>query len=146
MPSVSTYLNFPGTTEAAFEFYRSVFGTQFDSHGIMRMGDVPAMPGQPSLSDTERNLVMHVCLPILGGHLLMGTDCVESSGQKFIPGNNVSINLQPDTRVEADALFARLSAGGKVDMPMQDMFWGDYFGAVVDRFGVQWMINCAGRA
>src|SRR5690606_17064791 len=79
--SVSTYLNFPGNTEAAFLFYRSVFGTGFDSYGIMRMGDVPPDPGQPPLSEADSRLVMHVCLPILGGHLLMGTDCVASRGQ-----------------------------------------------------------------
>jgi PhnB protein len=145
MSSVSTYLNFPGNTEQAFQFYRSVFGTDFDGGGIMRMGDVPLMPGQPPIPAEARNLVMHVCLPILGGHLLMGTDAVESMGQKLRPGNNVYINLQPDTRREAEQLFGRLSAGGHTDMPLQEMFWGDYFGSLTDRFGVQWMFNCASK-
>jgi PhnB protein len=144
--SVSTYLNFPGNTEAAFLFYRSVFGTGFDSYGIMRMGDVPPDPGQPPLSEADSRLVMHVCLPILGGHLLMGTDCVASRGQTVTMGNNVHISLQTDTRAQADELFAKLSEGGRIDMPMQDMFWGDYFGSLVDRFGVQWMLNCASKA
>jgi PhnB protein len=150
MASVSTYLNFPGNTQAAFEFYRSVFGTQFDtqysSNGIMRMGDVPPAPGQPSLSEADQQLVMHVCLPILAGHLLMGTDATESMGMKLTFGNNSSINLQPDTRVDTDRLFARLAAGGKVDMPLAEMFWGDYFGSLTDKFGVQWMFNCASKA
>lgn len=145
MASVSTYLNFPGTTEQAFQFYRSVFGTEFDATGILRMGDAPQQPGQPPLSEADRRLVMHVCLPILGGHLLMGTDCIDAFGQKLNMGNNVFINLQPDTRSETDRLFARLAEGGRVDMPLQEMFWGDYFGSLVDRFGVQWMLNCANR-
>ena len=73
----------------------------------------------------------------------MGTDCVESMGQTYQTGNNVSINLQPDTRAETKRLFDALSEGGKVDMPLQDMFWGDYFGAFVDKFGTQWMVNCS---
>jgi PhnB protein len=75
----------------------------------------------------------------------MGTDAVESMGQTLRPGNNVYINLQPDTRRETDELFSKLGAGGKVDMPLQEMFWGDYFGSLTDRFGVQWMFNCAIR-
>ncbi len=146
MASVSTYLNFPGNTEAAFLFYRTVFGTEFDSNGIMRMGHVPAAPGQPPLAETDRNLVMHVCLPILGGHLLMGTDATESMGFKMNMGNNIYINLQPDTRAETDRLFARLAEGGRVDMPLREMFWGDYFGSLVDKFGVQWMFNCANKS
>jgi PhnB protein len=145
MASVSTYLNFPGTTEQAFEFYRSVFGTDYLAP-IQRMGDIPAMPGQPSpLPGVDPHLVMHVALPILGGHLLMGTDCTPAMGFTLQPGNNVYINLQPDTRAEAERLFARLAEGGKVEMPLQEMFWGDYFGSLSDRFGVRWMINCASK-
>jgi len=135
----STYLNFKGTTEAAFTFYKSVFGTDFVG-GISRMGDAPLQEGQPSLSESDKQLVMNVQLPILGGHLLMGTDATESMGLTLTQGNNVYICLQPDSREEADALFASLSAGGKVDMPMADMFWGDYFGSLADQYGVQWMI------
>lgn len=144
MASVSTYLNFPGNTEAAFEFYRSVFGTPFDGAGIMRMRDAPADPSRP-LPEADRNLVMHVSLPILGGHRLMGTDATESMGFKLVAGNNVYINLEPDTRAETDRLFAALAAGGQVQMPLQPMFWGDYFGSLVDKFGVQWMFNCASK-
>lgn len=145
MASVSTYLNFPGNTEAAFEFYRSVFGTQFQAPGVHRMGSVPAEPGQPALPEAARNLVLHVALPILGGHVLHGTDAHECMGFHVMAGNNVHINVHPDTRSEADALFAKLSAGGKVDMPLAQMFWGDYFGSFTDRFGVKWMINTSSR-
>jgi PhnB protein len=143
MASVSTYLNFNGNTEAAFEFYRSVFRSEFH-RPIARLGDAPTMPGQPPLSESERNLVMNVQLPILGGHLLMGTDAHPSMGQVHF-GNNSHIALAPDTRAEADRLFAALAEGGKVEMPLQDMFWGDYFGNLTDKYGVQWMVNCSSK-
>ena len=142
MASVSTYLNFAGNTEQAFLFYKKVFRSEF-SGPIQRMGAVPSAADMPKLSEAEKNLVMHVALPILGGHLLMGTDAVESMGQKLTFGNNVSISLSPDTREESDRLFNALADGGTVTMPLQDMFWGDYFGALVDKFGVLWMVNCS---
>lgn len=144
MARVSTYLNFPRSTEEAFVFYRSVFGGEFNGP-VHRFGEIPPAPGQPPMAEADRNLVMHVELPILGGHVLMGTDAPESMGFTVTPGNQVHINLEPDTRAEADRLFAGLAAGGKVGMPMQDMFWGAYFGSCTDRFGVQWMVNCAAK-
>jgi PhnB protein len=141
MSRVSTYLNFERDTEQAFEFYRSVFGGEFDGP-VHRMGQAPAAPGQPPLADADRNLVMHVALPILGGHVLMGTDAPQSMGFSLNAGNNVYINLEPDTRAETDRLFNALAAGGEVQMALQDMFWGAYFGSLRDRFGVQWMFNC----
>ena len=145
MARVSTYLNFPGTTEEAFGFYRAVFGGEFNGP-IHRFADIPPSPGQPPVAEADRHLVMHVELPILAGHVLMGTDAPESMGLKVAPGNQVHINLEPDTRAEADRLFAGLAAGGQVEMPMQEMFWGAYFGSFADRFGVRWMINCAAGA
>lgn len=142
MATVSTYLNFERDAEAAFNFYKSVFGGEFTGAGIMRMGDIPPQDGMPPLAESDKNLVMHVELPILGGHKLRGTDAPESMGFKLVKGNNFYINLEPDIRKEADRLFSALSDGGMVTMPMQDMFWGDYFGSCVDKFGVQWMINC----
>ena len=144
MPRVSTYLNFARNTEEAFNFYKSVFGGDFDG-GINRMGEVPPDEGQPLLAEEDKNLVMHVALPILGGHVLMGTDAPESMGMKLNPGNNVFINLEPDTRAETDELFTALSEGGKVGMALQEMFWGDYFGSCTDKFGIQWMFNCTAK-
>lgn len=143
MASVSTYLNFPRNTEGAFNYYKSVFGGEFAGPGIMRFGDIPPSPDMPPCAEGDKNLVMHVELPIVGGHLLMGTDAPESMGFKLNMGNNISINLQPDTRKETDQLFSKLSAGGTVTMELQDMFWGDYFGSCIDKFGVQWMFNCS---
>ncbi len=142
MARTSTYLNFMGKTEEAFNFYRSVFGTDF-VEPIHRMGEVPAGPEGPKLSEAEKNMVMHVELPILGGHVLMGTDALESMGHSLTFGDNVSINLEPDTREEAERLFGALSKGGTVTMPLKDMFWGAYFGSFTDKFGVRWMVNCA---
>jgi len=144
MPRVSTYLNFARNTEEAFNFYKSVFGGDFDG-GINRMGEVPPDEGQPLLAEEDKNLIMHVALPILGGHVLMGTDAPESMGMKLNPGNNVFINLEPDTRAETDELFTALSEGGKVGMALQEMFWGDYFGSCTDKFGIQWMFNCTAK-
>jgi PhnB protein len=142
MARTSTYLNFMGKTEEAFLFYKSVFKTEFVDR-IHRMSDAPPGPGMPQLSDAEKNMVMHVELPIVGGHVLMGTDALESMGHKLTIGNNVHINLEPDTRAETERLFAALGAGGKVGMPLADMFWGAYFGSLTDKFGVHWMFNCS---
>lgn len=143
MARTSTYLNFERETEAAFTFYRSVFGTEFT--GIMRHRDVPLPEGQPGPSDEDKDLIVNVQLPILGGHLLMGTDAPESMGLRLTRGANVHICLQPDARAEADVLFGARSAGGEVQMGLQEMFWGGYFGSLVDKFGIQWMINCSNR-
>ncbi len=144
MANVSTYLNFKDKTEEAFRFYRSVFGGEFTG-GIHRFGEIPPSEGMPPCPESAKNLVMHIELPILGGHKLMGTDAPESMGFKLTPGNNVYINLEPDTKAEADRLFNALSAGGKIQMPMQDMFWGAYYGSCTDKYGVQWMVNCISK-
>lgn len=144
MATVNTYLNFDGNTEEAFNFYKSVFGGEFDG-GISRMGEAPREEGQPPLKEVEKNMVMHVALPILGGHMLMGTDVTESMGFKVKFGNSIYINLQPDTREETERLFAALSEDGTIEMPLQEMFWGDYYGSLVDKFGVCWMFACSSK-
>ncbi|HET6992681.1 MAG TPA: SRPBCC domain-containing protein [Bacteroidia bacterium] len=140
---VSTYLNFPGNTEEAFVFYKSVFKTEFPGNGLTRFGDVAHPEGTPPLTEADKKLILHIELPILGGHILMGTDAPESMGFKMNFGNNVHINLEPETRPETKKLFEALSKGGKVTMELQDMFWGAYFGSCTDKFGVQWMFNCS---
>lgn len=140
MARTSTYLNFSRNTEEAFTFYKSVFGGEFEG-GLHRFGEIPKQEGVPTLSAEDKNLVMHVSLPILGDHRLMGTDAPESMGFTLKHGNNVYINLEPDTREETERLFQALSEGGAVEIALQDMFWGDYFGSCTDRFGVQWMFN-----
>ncbi len=144
MARVSTYLNFAGNTEEAFRFYQSAFKTEFVTP-FMRFKDSPPCPGSPPLSEAQGNLVMHVALPLLGEHVLMGTDSPETMGFKLNQGNNVYINLEPDTRAETDRLFAALAAGGAVEQALQEMFWGAYWGCLTDRFGIRWMFNCAAK-
>ena len=142
MARTSTYLNFPRNTEEVFNFYKLVFGTEFSGNGIARFGDFPPPAGAPQLSEEDKNLIMHIELPITGGHILMATDAPESMGFKVIQGNNVYIMVEPDTRVETKRLFDALSNGGKVEMDLQDMFWGAYYGISTDKFGIHWMFNC----
>ncbi len=146
MAKTSTYLNFSRNTEEAFEFYKSVFGSQFSGDGFVRFGDIPPSEGAPQISGEDKNLIMHVELPIAGGHILMGTDAPESMGFKVKFGNNVHINLEPDNREETKKLFDALSCGGQITMELQDMFWGAYFGSCTDKFGIQWMFNCAEKS
>jgi PhnB protein len=140
MAGVSTYLNFPGTTEEAFTFYRDLFGTEFQGP-IVRIGDMPPQPGMPTLAEADLAKIMHIELPILGGHVLMATDMLESMGQTLRIGNNTTINLTLDTRAETERLYAALSAGATDCAPLSDHFWG-YWGCCLDRFGIRWMFNC----
>lgn len=134
---VCSYVNFPGNTEEAFNFYRSIFKTEF-VNGIQRLGEVP---GQENLSDDVKKMVLHVELPLVGGHILMGTDAPKEMGFTLTQGNNMHISVEPATREEATRLFNELSEGGNVTMPLQDMFFGAYYGSLTDKFGINWMIN-----
>ena len=136
MSKVSIYLNFQGNTEEAFNFYKSVFKTEFTAP-IMYNKDIPAHDGMPPLRANEQGKVMHVALPILGGTQIMGTDMLESMGHQLKIGNNITINLEPDTREETDRLFKALSEGGSDIAPLEDMFWGAYWGCCLDRFGIR---------
>ncbi|HYD49073.1 MAG TPA: VOC family protein [Terriglobales bacterium] len=143
MARTSLYLHFAGNAEEAFLFYRSVFKTEFVGP-ILRFGDLPLQPGQPPLPPEEARLVMNISVPILGGLVIMGNDAPESMG-KLIQGNNVTINLEPDTRTETDRLFAALKEGGKVECAPAEMGWGGYWGSLIDRFGIEWMFNCTAK-
>jgi PhnB protein len=135
---VSTYLNFQGQTEEAFAFYAAIFGTEVTM--LSRFSDMPAM-GPAELPATEQNLVLHAELPIIAGHLLMATDMLESMGQETRIGNNTTLCVDVDDRGEADRLYGALSEGGSEGSPMADMPWGAYWGVVLDRYGIRWMIN-----
>jgi len=139
MASVSIYLNFAGNAEEAFNSYKKIFKTEF-SAPFMRMGDMPAQPGMPPLSETDKTKVMHVALPILGGVQIMATDMLESMRHKLVEGNNVTISLNPDTKEEADRLYNELSQGGTDGVAPHDEFWG-YWGTCKDKFGIRWMFN-----
>lgn len=137
---VSVYLNFPGNAEIAFNFYKSVFKTEF-VNGINRFGDIPADPNHPPVAEPVKNMVLHIELPLPGGAVLMGTDAPKEMGFTVTTGNNMHINLEPVSRAEANRLFTELSAGGNIEMPIQDMFWGAYYGSFTDKFGINWMVN-----
>ncbi len=143
MAHTSIYLNFMGNTEEAFNHYKKVFQTEF-STPIMRMKDIPAQPGMPTLSEQDKNKVMHVALPILGGIEIMATDVLESMGHKLIEGNNIALSLNPDTKTEADRLYKELSQGGTDGVAPHDEFWG-YWGTCKDRFGIRWMFNVSNK-
>jgi PhnB protein len=136
MLTINPYLNFAGNTEEIFNFYKSVFGGEFSA--LQRFKDTSEAGNIPK---QEQDKIMHVALPIGNGTILMATDTLESMGQKLTVGNNFYIAIQPESKEEAQRLFNGLSAGGKVEMPLQDAFWGAYFGMFQDKFGIQWMVN-----
>ncbi|QCX38150.1 VOC family protein [Aureibaculum algae] len=137
MATINTYLNFNGNCEAAFNFYKSVFGGEFIFLG--RFEEMPEGDGY-KVTDSDKNKIMHVSLPI-GKTILMGSDTVGDWGPKFVQGNNFSVSITPENTEEADKLFKGLSAGGHITMPMENTFWGSYFGMLTDKFGINWMVN-----
>jgi PhnB protein len=134
MATVNPYLNFQGNTEEAFNFYKSVFGTEFTA--VIRFGDVQGMPAPKG----EENKIMHIALPIGNGNLLMATDMLESQGQTLKTGNNFALSVGATSEEEALHFYNGLSAGGTIEAPYKKEFWG-YFGMFLDKFGVRWMIN-----
>lgn len=137
MKSVNPYLNFPGNAEEAFNFYKNIFGGEFIG-GINRYKDTP---GTEKLSESDREKVMHVSLPLGKNNILMATDAMESMGFKLTYGNNFYLSIETESKEEAGKLFKDLSEGGKVEMPIKDEFWGAYFGMLQDKFGIKWMIS-----
>ncbi len=139
MATVNAYLTFEGNCEAAFNFYKSAFGREFS--GINRFGEMPPQDGTPPLSEEAKNRIMHVSLPVSSETILMGSDTMPGMSPYLTVGNNFSISLGVNSREEADKLFAALSEGGKITMPLEVTFWGAYFGMWTDQFGINWMVN-----
>lgn len=138
MATVNVYLTFNGNCEEAFNFYKSVFGGEFPYIG--RFGDMPAESGK-EMPDADKNKIMHVSLPISQETMLMGSDTGGDWASNLKEGNNFSLSLNTDSREEAERLCAALSEGGTVTMPLEDTFWGAYFGMWTDKFGINWMVN-----
>ncbi|MEY3697069.1 MAG: hypothetical protein RJA41_719 [Actinomycetota bacterium] len=138
MARVNTYLNFMGNTEEAFNYYAKVFNTKITA--LSRMKDFPNNHGA-QLSEEDSNKVMNVQLPILGGHVLMGTDMLESMGHDLKVGNNFSISLDVDSREDADRIYDLLSVNTPSGSGMGEMPWGAYWGSCEDQFGIRWMIS-----
>lgn len=143
MARVNTYLNFPGTTEEAMNFYRTVLKGKFVGKGIQRLGDAPPHDGMPTLSEADKKLILHIELEIFGGFIIMATDAPESMGFTLTHGNNMHISLEPESREETKRIFDELSAGGIITMPLVDMFFGAYYGSLTDKYGINWMVNFA---
>ena len=137
MQLVHVYLNFPGTTEEAFRYYETIFGTK-----IMMMQTFGDTPFAKNVPESAKRKIMHAQLPITESVHLMGSDSVEGMGQPPLKvGNNFHISIVGKDKADADRAFAALSAGGKVTMPLANAPWGPYFGMCVDKFGVQWMVS-----
>ena len=135
MATFHPYLNFNGNTEEAFTFYKSVLGGDFAF--LQRFKEAP---GGENMTAEEGNKIMHVALPLGGGTMMMGTD-VSSNMPPVVMGTNYSVMIAPESEEEAHRLFNGLSAGGTITVPLQKQFWGDMFGMLTDKFGVQWMMN-----
>lgn len=133
---VHPYLNFDGHTEAAMRFYAQALGGTLTP--IHRFGD---MPGDTPMSDEAKRRVMHVGLDLPNGVKIMASDTMPGFSPPWVAGNAYSISLHPTSRAQADAAFQALSEGGTVTMPLADQFWGDYYGSLTDRYGIQWMVN-----
>lgn len=136
MLTVNPYLTFNGVCEAAFLFYADALGKPLGP--VNRFGDMPAGPGCEEMPAEIKNRIMHVSLPLSEECVLMGSDTTE---QPAVAGSNVAMSINVDSREQADAVFRKLSEGGEVTMPLQDTFWGAYFGMWTDKFGIRWMLN-----
>ena len=136
MALINTHINFNGNAEEAFNFYKSVFGGEFAL--IIRFKDMsgPEFP----IPEHEANKIMHIALPI-GHNFLMGNDVPESLGRVDENENRSKISVSAESREEADKLFSGLSAGGNIEMPIDDSPWGSYFGMFRDKFGIEWMVD-----
>jgi len=139
MATVNVYLTFNGNCEEAFNFYKSIFGGEFPYMG--RFSDMPPQPGQPPIPEEMGKRIMHVSLPISKETMIMGSDTGGEWASNYQSGNNFSISINTGSKEEADKLFNGLSAGGNVSMPMNNTFWGAYFGMFTDKFGIGWMVN-----
>ena len=130
---LNPYLNFDGTAEQAIKLYESALGAKTDR--IMRWGDVAEMKVEPE----HKNRVMHAAL-FIGEGVIMVSDC--QPDQPTTPGDSIQVSLDFDDATDMAKKFDALSAGGKVLMPLQDMFWGAKFGMLKDAYGINWMFNC----
>ncbi|MCO6359095.1 VOC family protein [Roseivirga pacifica] len=139
MTTINVYLTFNGNCKSAFDFYRSVFGGEFASESTF--GEMPPQEGMPPMPDEMKDQIMHVSLPISQETVLMGSDTGGEWADSHVQGNNFSISISTDSKAKADNFFNELSAGGEVKMPMEQTFWGDYFGMLTDKFGINWMIS-----
>ena len=141
MAVINPYLNFDGNCEEAFNFYKSVFGGEFGYVG--RFSEMPPDPNYPPMPEEMKNRIMHISLAIGGSqtNILMGSDTGGEWASNHIVGNNISISIGASSKEEADRIFNALADGGTVTMPLANVFWGDYFGMCIDKYGINWMMS-----
>lgn len=137
MAQINPYIHFNGNAEEAFTFYKSAFGGEFAM--IVRFKDMP-MPEQP-ISEKEADKIMHIALPIGKNSVLMGSDTPEFMGRHNENETRSKISVSAESKEEAYQLFNGLSAGGEVEMPIDESPWGSYFGMFRDKYGIEWMID-----
>ena len=131
---LNTYLTFEDNCREVFEFYRSIFGGEFTFISTFREGSEDM-----GVAEAEFDRIMHVSLPI-GSSVLMGSDSCSSFGPPPVVGDNFSLSFEAESKEHADEIFAKLSSGGEVKCPMADAFWGAYFGACTDKYGINWQV------
>lgn len=141
MATIHPYLNFLGNTEEVFNFYKSVFGGEFLN--VTRFSDMPDMAG--TMTEADKNKIMHMALPINDKVMLMGTDALESMGHTATVGTAISLAITPDSKEDGERLFKALSAGGSVEVPWDKAPWGAWFGMFNDKYGIKWMVNYEGN-
>ena len=133
--SLNIYLTFDGNCREAFDFYKSVFGGEYAA--FQTFGDGPPDMG---VTGVDKDKIMHVSLPV-GSSTLMGSDTTQDSAGTLIVGTNFSVSIVGESKDHCDNVFGKLLAGGVEKMPLQETFWGSYFGMCCDKFGINWMIN-----
>jgi PhnB protein len=137
MALINPHINFNGNAEEAFSFYQSVFGGEFTR--VIRFKDL-ATPEFP-IPEKEGNKIVHIALPIGKCNMLMANDVPEILGKTNENEHRSKISISAESKEEADKLFNGLSAGGQIEMPMEDSFWGSYFGMFRDKYGIEWMVD-----
>ena len=136
MPSLNPYINFNGNAEEAFTFYQSVFGGEFGP--IIRFKDLAS--AEFPVPEAEADKIMRITLPI-GESVLIANDVPSFLGPVSENENRSKIAVTADTKEEVDKLFAGLSAGGTVEMPMGQSPWGTYFAMFRDKYGIEWTVE-----
>jgi len=136
MATINPHINFNGNAEEAFTFYKSVFGGEFTK--IIRFKDIAT--AEFPVAENEANKIMHIALSI-GKNFLMANDVPEAMGKTNENENRSKISISAESRDEADKLFNGLSAGGQIEYPIGDSFWGSYFGCFRDKYGIEWMVD-----
>ena len=136
MPTINPYINFNGNAEEAFNFYKSVFGGEFETTVRFKDLEGPEFP----IPENDANKIMRIALPI-GGNTLLANDVPESMGRVNENENRSKISVSTESRAEAEKIFTGLSAGGAVEMPLGDSPWGTYFGMFRDKFGIEWTVE-----